>query len=53
MKKVFLIPLAAVLLSGCSVVTGIFKAGALVGVLAVIIVIAIIIWIISLFTKKS
>lgn len=41
-----------VALSGCSVITGIFKAGAVVGILAVVIVIAIIIWIVSLFRSK-
>jgi hypothetical protein len=39
-------------LSGCSVITGIFKAGAVVGIISVIVVIAIIIWIISLFRSK-
>lgn len=55
MKKlnVFLTGLTIILLSGCSVIGGIFKAGAFVGVLAVIIVIAVIIWIISLFTGKK
>jgi len=40
-------------LSGCSVIGGIFKAGAAVGVIAVVIVIAIIIWIISMFRGNS
>lgn len=43
----------ATLLSGCSAIAGIFKAGAIVGIIAVVIVIAIIIWIISLFRGKS
>ncbi|WP_200801913.1 hypothetical protein [Mucilaginibacter sp. OK098] len=38
-------------LSSCSVIAGIFKAGAVVGIIAVIIVIAIIIWIASMFRK--
>jgi len=56
MKK-NLIPVAILLmvtlLSGCSAIAGIFKAGAVVGIIAVVIVIAIIIWIISLFRGKS
>jgi hypothetical protein len=40
-------------LSSCSVIAGIFKAGAVVGILAVIIVIALIIWIASLFRGKN
>jgi hypothetical protein len=43
----------ATLLSSCSVIAGIFKAGAVVGIIAVVIVIAIVIWIISLFRGKS
>jgi len=55
MKKLNLlfIVFAVMALSGCSVITGIFKAGAVVGILAVVVVIAIIIWIISLFRGKS
>ncbi len=54
MKKInlLLFAVAMVALSGCSVITGIFKAGAVVGILAVVIVIAIIIWIASLFRGK-
>jgi hypothetical protein len=54
MKKLnaLLFALAIVALSGCSVISGIFKAGAAVGIIAVIIVIGIIIWIISLFRGK-
>ncbi|MGF7074937.1 phosphatidate cytidylyltransferase [Mucilaginibacter sp. 3215] len=40
-------------MSGCSVIGDIFKAGAVTGIIAVIIVIAIIIWVISLFRGKS
>jgi hypothetical protein len=52
MKKlnISLILLAMIALSGCSVVSGIFKAGAVVGILAVVVVIGIIIWIFSMFT---
>lgn len=41
------------LFTGCTAIAGIFKAGAVVGIIAVVIVIAIIIWIISLFRGKS
>lgn len=53
MKKFNLLLLLAAItaLSGCSVVEGIFKAGAVVGVIAVLVVIGIIIWIISMFRK--
>jgi hypothetical protein len=47
---IFLIP---VLFSGCAVVGGIFKAGVWVGILAVAVVIAIIIFIIRGISKKS
>jgi len=51
MKKlnISLFVLAMIALSGCSVITGIFKAGVFVGILAIVIVIAVIIWIFSLF----
>jgi hypothetical protein len=51
MKKVNLLMLLAAMLvlSSCSVITGIFKAGAFVGILAVLIVIGLIVWIISMF----
>jgi len=48
-----LIVLAMFALSGCSVIEGIFKAGAIVGIIAVIVVILIIVWVISLFRGKS
>ncbi|MFS2186815.1 hypothetical protein ACCC92_09060 [Mucilaginibacter sp. Mucisp84] len=41
------------LLSSCDAVVGIFKAGAAVGIFAVIVVIAVIIWVISLFRGRS
>lgn len=41
------------LLSSCDAIAGIFKAGAVVGVVAVVIVIAAIIWIISLFRGRN
>jgi hypothetical protein len=51
MKKLnlSLLVLAMIALSGCSVISGIFKAGAFVGILAVVIVIGIVIWILSMF----
>ncbi len=55
MKKSYF-PLALLLLlclSSCSVIGGIFKAGAAVGIISVIVVIVIIIWIFSLFRGKS
>jgi hypothetical protein len=54
MKKMSLLlfALAMIFLSGCSVIAGIFKAGAVVGIISVIVVIAIIIWVISLFRSK-
>jgi len=54
MKKlnVFVFVLALMALSGCSVIGGIFKAGAVVGIIAVIIVVGLIAWIISMFRSK-
>jgi uncharacterized membrane protein YtjA (UPF0391 family) len=55
MKKNY-IPFLLVLLcvlNSCSVIGDIFKAGAAVGIIAVVIVIAIIIWLISLFRGKN
>jgi hypothetical protein len=54
MKRLYFLPLILLLLclSSCSVIAGIFKAGAVVGIIAVIIVIAIIIWIASMFRGK-
>jgi len=51
MKKLNLLLIAMVVMSmsSCAVIGGIFKAGAVVGIIAVVVVIAIIIWIISLF----
>ncbi|HEY5325503.1 MAG TPA: hypothetical protein VIJ27_00755 [Mucilaginibacter sp.] len=53
MKKIYFptIILLVLCLSSCSVIAGIFKAGAIVGILAVIVVIALIIWIASMFRK--
>jgi hypothetical protein len=45
---IFLILLS---LSSCDVITGIFKAGAAVGIISVIVVIVLIIWIASMFRK--
>ena len=49
--NLLLISLVLLALSGCSVITGIFKAGIAVGIISIIVVIVIIIWIISLFRK--
>jgi len=56
MKKIIIavaIFVVATLLSSCTAIAGIFKAGAVVGIIAVIIVIAIIVWVISLFRGRS
>ncbi|MVN22583.1 phosphatidate cytidylyltransferase [Mucilaginibacter arboris] len=56
MKKVNLSILVVALimvLSSCSVVGGIFKAGAAVGIIAVVVVILVLIWLISLFRGRS
>lgn len=55
MKKIYLpsFLLAILLLSGCSVIGGIFKAGAAVAIIGIIIVIALIIWIVSMFRGKN
>ena len=55
MKKInlSLLVVALMVLSSCSVIGGIFKAGAAVGIIAVVIVIAVIIWVISLFRGRS
>ncbi|MCR8561566.1 hypothetical protein KXD93_28180 [Mucilaginibacter sp. BJC16-A38] len=53
MKRLYFPSLILMLLclSSCSVIAGIFKAGAVVGIIAVIVVIALIIWIASMFRK--
>lgn len=55
MKKLNLLMLVALVttLSSCEAIGTIFKAGAYVGIIAVVIVIAILWWIISLFKGKS
>jgi hypothetical protein len=55
MKKLnmLFIAVAVMAMSSCTAIGDIFKAGAAVGIIAVIIVIAIIIWIISLFRGKN
>lgn len=47
--NILFILLAMIALSGCSVITGVFKAGVFVGVLAVVVVAGIIIWLLSMF----
>jgi hypothetical protein len=53
MKKINLLLLFTVMLalSSCSVIEGVFKAGAVVGIIAVLVVIGIIFWIVSMFNK--
>ena len=53
MKKLYFPSIVAFLLclSSCSVIGGIFKAGAVVGIIAVVVVILLIIWIASMFRK--
>jgi hypothetical protein len=53
MKKLYLpfVIMVLLCLSGCSVIAGIFKAGAVVGIISVIVVIALILWIASMFRK--
>lgn len=55
MKKLntLFIAVAVTAMSGCTAIGDIFKAGAAVGIIAVLVVIAVIIWIISLFRGKS
>ena len=51
MKKLTLLSffLISILFSGCQAIGDIFKAGLWVGILIVVIVIAVLIWVISLF----
>ena len=54
MKKLYIPSITLLILlclSSCSVIGGIFKAGAVVGIIAVIVVILLIIWIASMFRK--
>ncbi|CAN5267391.1 hypothetical protein BH09BAC6_BH09BAC6_20430 [soil metagenome] len=55
MKKLYFpsIILLLLCLSSCSVIGGIFKAGAAVGIIAVIVVILVIVWLVSMFRGKS
>lgn len=45
--------LTVLMLSSCSVIGGIFKAGAAVAIIGVIIFIAVIIWIVSMFKGRN
>jgi hypothetical protein len=53
MKNIYLsaVILLTLCLSSCEAIAGIFKAGAVVGIIAVIVVIALIVWIASMFRK--
>ncbi|MFD1256553.1 hypothetical protein ACFQ3S_07065 [Mucilaginibacter terrae] len=55
MKKLNLLMLSALVmtLSSCDAIAGIFKAGAVVGIIAVVIVIGLILWILSMFRGRS
>ncbi len=56
MKKIYIPSLLLaimVILNSCAAIGGIFKAGAAVGIIAVVVVIAIIIWVLSLFRGKN
>ncbi|MGI4897781.1 MAG: hypothetical protein ACRYFT_04340 [Janthinobacterium lividum] len=55
MKKLNLSMLVVTLmvLNSCSVVGGVFKAGAAIGIIAVVVVIAVIIWVISMFRGRG
>lgn len=44
--------LLLILLSSCSIIGGIFKAGVWVGVIGIVIILIIIIWLVSKATKK-
>ena len=50
---VLLFAIAMMFFNGCAVVGGIFKAGAAVGIVAVVVIILIIVWLISLFRGKN
>ncbi|WP_448700372.1 phosphatidate cytidylyltransferase [Mucilaginibacter sp. AW1-3] len=53
MKKFNLLLLFVMMtaLSSCTVIGDIFKAGAVVGILAVVVILGLIIWIVSMFRK--
>ncbi|MFD0794406.1 hypothetical protein ACFQZX_12330 [Mucilaginibacter litoreus] len=55
MKKIniLLLALTVFAFSGCEVVGGIFKAGAAVGIISVVVVILLIWWLISSFRGRS
>jgi len=54
MKKISLPILLFMLtmLSSCDVITGIFKAGAVTGIIAVVVVVILIFWLLSKFRSK-
>ncbi|MFD0765294.1 hypothetical protein ACFQZI_10560 [Mucilaginibacter lutimaris] len=55
MKKInlLLLSFAVATLSGCSVVGGIFKAGAYTAIIGIVIVVLLIVWLISAFRGRS
>ena len=48
-----LLAMSIVLMNSCTVIGDIFKAGAWVGIIAVVVVIAVIVFVINMFSKKS
>ena len=54
MKKLTLplLFLLVTMLSSCEVITGIFKAGAVTGIVAVVVILVLIIWLMSKFRSK-
>jgi len=51
-RMLFLFFPVALLLSSCAAIGSIFKAGVWVGVMAIVIVVAIILWLVSKLNKK-
>jgi hypothetical protein len=47
-----LVVLLSVVVAGCSIIGGIFKAGAIVGILVVVVILAIVFWIAGKFRGK-
>lgn len=52
LQSIMLVSMVALLLSSCTVVGGIFKAGMWVGVLGIVILVVIILWIVNKAGKK-
>ena len=52
-SRIVILPLLLILVSSCSVIEGIFKAGVGVGVFFVIIILAVVVFIVSKFIGKK